>query len=202
LAIWAILGSLAITVAATGFIHPHYLAYFNLASGGPDRTPPRLIDSNLDWGQDLINLQDWVNEHARGEPIGLAYFGQIHPALLASRGPALDWFIPPVRPGGLNTLPRQPGLPPPQVAGPVARLTPGYYAISASIVQGLRWRLYDPSPFAWEPPWNSAQDAFSYFRLLTPIRRIGHSIYVYKLGQDDVDRVRDELARPIPRHED
>ena len=49
------------------WIHPHYLAYFNWVSGGPDRVPARLIDSNLDWGQDLVALRDVVpRAHARG----------------------------------------------------------------------------------------------------------------------------------------
>ena len=31
------------------------------------------------------------------------------------------------------------------------------------------------------------KDAFAYFRLFQPVARIGHSIYVYKLSQADVD---------------
>ncbi|WP_165219063.1 glycosyltransferase family 39 protein [Aquisphaera insulae] len=196
---WArrgILGSLLLTIAATATIHPSYLAYFNVLSGGPDRVPPRLIDSNLDWGQDLINLQDWYRDKAAGQPIGLAYFGQINPALLESRGPVMKWFIPPVRPGGLKTM-GDPGAPPLRATGPAAQLRPGYYALSATIVQGLSWRIYDPSPFVWEPAWNAAQDAFSYFRMFTPIERIGHSIYVYKLTDEDVARADEEIARPI-----
>ena len=34
-------GSLGLTVGATATIHPHYLPYFNWASGGPDRAPQR-----------------------------------------------------------------------------------------------------------------------------------------------------------------
>ncbi len=33
-------------------VHPHYLAYFNEAAGGPIQGWRYLIDSNLDWGQD------------------------------------------------------------------------------------------------------------------------------------------------------
>ncbi|QEH33075.1 hypothetical protein OJF2_15720 [Aquisphaera giovannonii] len=192
---------LLLTASATAWIHPHYLTYFNVLSGGPDRMPPRLIDSNLDWGQDLVNLQDWYRENAEGEPIGLAYFGQINPTLLEGRGPALRWYIPPARPGGLVLL-QDPNSPTLRVSGPAGQLAPGYYAISASIVQGLPWRLYDPSPFVWEPCWNADQDAFSYFRRLTPIHRIGHSIDVYKLTEQDVARVRAELQTPIPRQAD
>ena len=92
-------GSLVLTVIATAAISPHYLAYFNWVSGGPDRVPARLIDSNLDWGQDLVGLKKWCDETMPGRPIGLAYFGQINPSIFAMRGQPLRWFLPPVRPG-------------------------------------------------------------------------------------------------------
>ena len=40
-------------------IHPNYLAYFNGFVGGPANGPHYLIDSNLDWGQDLKKLKQW-----------------------------------------------------------------------------------------------------------------------------------------------
>ena len=51
---------------------PDYLAYFNPVAG---RRPERvLVDSNLDWGQDLYRLADTV--HARGiDSIRVHYFG-------------------------------------------------------------------------------------------------------------------------------
>ena len=57
-----------------------------------------------------------------------------------------------------------------------------------TLVYGLRWLLYDPSPETWAPVWNADVNAFSYFQMFEPITRIGHSIYVYKLSQEDVDR--------------
>ena len=89
-------GSLGSTIVASIWIHPHYLAYFNWASGGPDRMPARLIDSNLDWGQDLVALQKWWKKNIPGQPIGLAYFGQINPSIFKLRGEPFDWFLPPV----------------------------------------------------------------------------------------------------------
>jgi hypothetical protein len=187
------LAALGLTVAGALWIHPHYLAYFNWVSGGPDRVPVRLIDSNLDWGQDLVGLRAWCREHAQGQPVGLAYFGQINPSMdaFAQPGDRFDWFLPPVKPGSTVLMPRKRGIPPPRVVGPARNLVPGYYAVSASLVYGLPWRLYDPSPArpdAWAPVWNADRDAFGYFRLFQPIRAIGHSIYVYKLSQDDVER--------------
>ncbi len=184
-------GCLGLTVAAALWIHPHYLAYFNWASGGPGRVPARLIDSNLDWGQDLVGLRDWCREHAPGETIGLAYFGQINPAMLAHAGGGIDWLLPPVLPGSTVPMERERNLPPPRLVGPMKRLRPGYYAISTSLVYGLPWRLYDPSPVmpdAWAPAWNAGEDAFGYFRRFTPIDQVGHSILIYNLTQEDIDR--------------
>jgi hypothetical protein len=184
------LASLGLTVGASLWVHPHYLAYFNWASGGPDRMPARLIDSNLDWGQDLIGLRDWCREKIPGQPIGLAFFGQINPTIFALRGEAFDWFLPPVESGSTVPMPRKAGLPPPRLIGPANRLTPGYYAVSATLVHGLPWRLYDPSPAmpdAWQPAWNAQREAFSYFRSF-PIRaHVGHSIYIYRISQDEAD---------------
>jgi hypothetical protein len=179
---------LGLTIAATVSIHPSYLAYFNWASGGPDRQPPHLIDSNLDWGQDLVGLREWCRRNIPGEKIGLAYFGQINPSIYTLRDDPWDWFLPPVAPG--TTVP-MPSNRPRDLVGPAPRLTPGYYAVSASLVHGLPWRLYDSSRVlvdAWQPAWNAAKpDAFGYFRKFKPIHHIGHSIYIYRLTEADLE---------------
>ena len=52
------LALLGITLAAeTLSVHPHYLAFFNAAAGGPAAGPRYLADSNIDWGQDLHKLR-------------------------------------------------------------------------------------------------------------------------------------------------
>ena len=52
--------------------HPDYLAYFNELAG---RHPERLLlDSDLDWGQDLLRLADAVRVR-RIQSISVAYFG-------------------------------------------------------------------------------------------------------------------------------
>jgi hypothetical protein len=192
-------GSLGLTIAASMWIAPHYLAYFNWASGGPDRVPPRMIDSNLDWGQDLVGLQRWWLENIPDEKIGLAYFGQINPSMFAMRGERFRWFLPPVRPGSTDPLPWARNRI--MLDGPAPTLTPGYYAVSVTLLYGLNWRLYDPaSPKtvteAWELNWNAHEwDAFGYFREFTPIAKIGHSIYVYRLSAEDVARVAPQFER-------
>ncbi len=196
----ALLGlSVSATAAATATIHPDYLAYFNWASGGPDHGDERLIDSNLDWGQDLLKLRDWVKANAPGERIGLAYFGQINPSILALRGDGFEWFLPPIA-KGLDVYPMLKNLD--LLIGPAPRLTPGYYAVSASLARGLPWRFYDSASLiaptsAWSQAWNvSGPGAFSYFLQAKPIARVGHSLLVYKLDQADCDRLNALVAPP------
>ncbi|HWB11384.1 MAG TPA: glycosyltransferase family 39 protein [Pirellulales bacterium] len=63
---------------------PHYLPYFNWASGGPDNGHRWLLDSNLDWGQDLIALRRYM-EREQIEEIDLAHFGRVPPAAYGIR---------------------------------------------------------------------------------------------------------------------
>jgi hypothetical protein len=79
------------TAAAAMGIYPDHLAYFNEAAclpgnldrvgidGGTRCGPQWLDDSNVDWGQGLKQLKDWLDHHAGGRNIRLAYFGTILP---------------------------------------------------------------------------------------------------------------------------
>ena len=59
-------------------VYPHDLAFFNSLAGGPDRGAEWLVDSNLDWGQDLKPLARWLEEH-QIRRVNLAYFGTADP---------------------------------------------------------------------------------------------------------------------------
>jgi hypothetical protein len=59
-------------------IAPHYLAYLNRFSGGPENGWRLLADSNLDWGQDLPALRDYLDAHPRGR-VAMKYFGTALP---------------------------------------------------------------------------------------------------------------------------
>jgi hypothetical protein len=62
--------------AESARIRPHYLAYFNPIAGGPENGWRHLVDSSLDWGQDLPGLAAWLRREARpGEPVYVSYFG-------------------------------------------------------------------------------------------------------------------------------
>ena len=64
-------------------IRPHYLAYFNTFAGGPSSGYRHLVDSSLDWGQDLPGLERWLAPEAdriSPRPVYLSYFGSGDPA--------------------------------------------------------------------------------------------------------------------------
>ncbi len=58
---------------------PHYLSYFNEVAGGAGGGPRYLLDSNVDWGQDLPALSKEL-ERMEVEEVGLLYFGHAHPS--------------------------------------------------------------------------------------------------------------------------
>lgn len=55
-------------------IYPHFLAYFNEMAGGPAQGPKYLVDSNIDWGQDLKNLEKYIKTN-KIDSLCLSYFG-------------------------------------------------------------------------------------------------------------------------------
>ena len=59
-------------------IYPHYFAFFNELVGGPKNGHRVLLDSNLDWGQDLRGLKHWM-DHNGVKKIHFLYFGKADP---------------------------------------------------------------------------------------------------------------------------
>jgi 4-amino-4-deoxy-L-arabinose transferase-like glycosyltransferase len=55
-----------------------YLVYFNSLAGGPDRAYRVLVDSNLDWGQDLPRLARWMKKNGV-QKVQLGYHGSDNP---------------------------------------------------------------------------------------------------------------------------
>jgi len=111
-------------------VAPHFLAYFNQLAGGPANGHRHLVDSSLDWGQDLPGLKAWLDTHAApGEPVYLSYFGTGEPDyyhLRARRLPFVNGFKIP-----------QPWVP----------LEPGVYAVSATMLE----HVYSPIRGPWTP---------------------------------------------------
>jgi hypothetical protein len=58
---------------------PGYLSYFNVFVR-PAESYRLLTDSNLDWGQGLLALRQYQQQHPH-EPLSLSYFGSVDPAI-------------------------------------------------------------------------------------------------------------------------
>lgn len=103
-------------------VFPHYLSFFNRAVGGPAAGYRLLVDSNLDWGQDLPALGAHLaarSDRGELEPCYLSYFGS---ALPERHG------VPCARlPGFFEAPPER----------RAAALEPGLYFVSATMLQGL-----------------------------------------------------------------
>ena len=62
-------------------IRPRYLSYFNPIAGGPEHGYRHLVDSNVDVGQDLIALKNWLDTalQKKPAPVFLSFFGPADP---------------------------------------------------------------------------------------------------------------------------
>jgi hypothetical protein len=60
-------------------VYPSPLAFFNVVVGGPGHGDACLVDSNLDWGQDLKGLKRWMDER-QVRRVNLCYFGTAVPS--------------------------------------------------------------------------------------------------------------------------
>ena len=65
-------------LAESASAYPNYVSFFNVAAGGSKYGHRYLLDSNLDWGQDLKRLKHYLAEHDI-PAICLSYFGTADP---------------------------------------------------------------------------------------------------------------------------
>ncbi len=75
------------TVAAS----PYFLSYFNQLAGGTANGYRYVVDSNYDWGQDLLRLRDFVAEH-NIQTIAVDYFGGGDPEYYLGKGTEVNWW--------------------------------------------------------------------------------------------------------------
>ena len=138
-------------------VYPHYLAYFNEIAGGPDNGHKHLTDSNLDWGQDLKLLKQYMDRNGIRR-IHLAYWGNASP-----RYYGIDYEYLPcdVRDAGLDR------------ASPPPTIEPGdWVAVSANL-----WTdsFYTPGRSRITKYGNLRP-----FLGAEPVAKIGYSIWVFR----------------------
>jgi len=69
---------IGVQASENAVIFPDYLGFFNTPAGGVTAGPRYLLDSNLDWGQDLKKLKEYVDRTAT-PVLCLEYFGSADP---------------------------------------------------------------------------------------------------------------------------
>lgn len=135
---WMVPGLVGLFVVASVSIWPHYLAYFNWLVGGPRHGYKHLVDSSLDWGQDLPGLRHWLDENVAGRGdanrVYVAYFGNG------------SFKLEGIRARSIATKPRQ------DWTGNYT-LTGGVYCISATKLQQVYLAQVprEPRLIAWTP---------------------------------------------------
>jgi len=151
----AVIGLCAALLLTTAGIHPDHLAYFNDMAGGPDGGHRILVDSNLDWGQDLKGLKTWMDERGVAR-VKLSYFGSVDPALYDLDYDWLPSYVLPNRGATVAELP-----------------TTGWIAISVTNRVGVYMDIY-----------GHGKGLFEWLDAYEPVARIGHTIWVYRIPDE------------------
>ena len=148
---------IAWNIAETAFIYPHFLGYFNEIAGGPSGGYHWLVDSNLDWGQDLKGLAKYRREHP-DEPFYLSYFGTGKPEFYGIQGQ----FLP-----GFNLEMTRERL------VPFSRVTSGAtVAVSATNLQCVYLRNQQVP---------GIEQFMQRLKSMQPVANIGYSIFIYRI---------------------
>ncbi len=132
-------------------VYPHFLTYFNGLVGGPKNGYLYVVDSNLDWGQDLKRLRQWLDKEKINK-VYLDYFGGGNPEYYLK-----DKFVPWRGQKNPKELPKN-----------------AYFAVSASQLQGGRGiPRKDFTGPAFYYLWT--------YKYEPPIAKIGNSIFIYQI---------------------
>lgn len=143
---------------------PHCLAYFNEAVGGPRQGADHLINSNIDWGQDLLHLEHWIKKRSTDKPVYLAFDNSFNPfdigiALIA------PWPLPHFSGDAASA------------SEPV--IDDGYYAISVNQL----YRFPRPLSASDGSLYLIDQRPMSALQGMAPIGEAGYSIRIYSAEQ-------------------
>jgi hypothetical protein len=142
--------------------YPHSMSYFNEIIGGPRNGYHHLVNSSVDWGQDLLFLHEWMERHPEARPLHLAYFGRINP-----RFAGVDYEL---IADGTSFSDK-----------PLAKadLGPGWYAVSVTLLQGRPYQEIRPDGGLRDLP----ERALEPFLEMNPVDSVGYSILIYRLDE-------------------
>jgi hypothetical protein len=163
-----ILLALAASVIESLSVFPHSMSFFNRFVGGPLGGHRHLLDANVDWGQDLLFLKDWYDEHPEARPLHVAYFNDF---MVDPRIAGIEWEpVPQFDPAEAGDY-----------VGAGQGPQPGWYAISANHLFGYRHFEHSRPVYTW-------------LQQFEPVGMAGYSIYIFHVTSDQADRLRQKLG--------
>ena len=163
-----VMGLLAWSIFSSLSVYPHSMSYFNELAGGPKNGHKYLLDSNIDWGQDVFYLQNWMQKHPEASDMHLIMRDDISEAFFLA--------------DGFPTVPLALGEPiqtiseednDPRKLGP----RPGWFAASIHQI-------------------NAQHGRYKYLLDFEPVDRIGYSIYIYNISLDEANAARKRYRLP------
>ena len=162
------------SVGSSFLAFPHYMSYFNVLAGGPKNGHHFLLDSNIDWGQDLYYLKSWMKNHPEAKGIHLLLRDDISEALFFSE----NFPKVPPTPGisFANEIHKGKEDNDKRLLGP----RPGWFAASIH-------RIHDE------------HGRYNYLLNFKPVTRIGYSIYIFHITIKEANAARQKYnLPPIP----
>jgi hypothetical protein len=172
---WFSYACLTWQAAAVLWFAPHWMSYFNEFAGGPTNGHKWLVDSNIDWGQDILMLKWWQDKRPKAMPLHAAVYTGFDPKDIG-----LKFKLPAPFVNGRGDIVSRDGLRGPQ---------PGWYAVSVCMLKGQHSKVPEGNG-----EWSYSTENFTYFLdHFEPVDRIGYSIYIYHISEADAARVREQL---------
>ena len=144
--------------------------------------PQHLLDSNVDWGQDLEFLKTWIDDHPEAAmELKVAYFGVVSPRQVGInfQMPALMSKVKQEWAHGVHTT------------FPEA----GYYAASVNLLYGMSYEVIDPS----DKRVTVYRGDLDYLKDAERIGTAGYSIYLFHLRPSDVERLVEKMRNEQKR---
>jgi hypothetical protein len=167
---WAVALALTANVASVLAVHPFYLTYFNELAGGPRNGYKHLIDSNIDWGQGLVALRQWLSDQAVKGEIQLAYFGAVEPGVYGIKF----------------------SLPGTFTESPLGYPRPGLHIISVNYCAGSSYSPLDPHGRPQALP----EQAYRFYQQLAPVATIANCLHVYEVSAAQIEQLRVPAGAP------
>ena len=154
LAFVGITACLLASAASVAHDHPNHISYFNELAGGWRRGHRHLLDSNIDWGQDLLRLRAWLDSRPdeAARPVSLVAYHSVDPSVF----------------GIAYRYPSEAETGPPRG---------GTYIISVNALMGYEFMTSDGRGDLTAYP----RGAFAALRTRQPDERIGCSFWVFRI---------------------